>query len=192
MRTLPTRPSSTNGMRLACVYCREFGAPIHVNLSKIKSSWASSLVGPASGRLAQLRPGNRGGKINHPGRVLKLSTRLTGLSPRLPQMMRRLPSKFKRPVLPRKRINEPSLTQLFVEICSIAARWVRFQRPRMMGPQTKHPPLVLLATMVAEPEQYSSALIAEDKGSDGAMGYGVGDSVLGEATIYESSRSGSF
>ena len=45
-------------------------------------------------------------------------------------------------------------------------------------------PLVLLATMVAEPEQYSSAPIAEDKGSDGAMGYGIGDSVLGEATIH--------
>ena len=45
-------------------------------------------------------------------------------------------------------------------------------------------PLVLLATMVAEPEQYSSALIAEEKGSDGAMGYGIGDSILGEATIH--------
>lgn len=45
-------------------------------------------------------------------------------------------------------------------------------------------PLVLLATMVAKPEQYSSALIAEDKGSDGAMGYGIGDSILGEATIH--------
>ncbi len=45
-------------------------------------------------------------------------------------------------------------------------------------------PLVLLATMVADPEQFSSALIAEDKGSDGAMGYGIGDSVIGEATIH--------
>jgi general secretion pathway protein C len=45
-------------------------------------------------------------------------------------------------------------------------------------------PLVLLATKVASPEQFSSALIAEDKGSDGAMGYGVGDSVIDEATIH--------
>ena len=45
-------------------------------------------------------------------------------------------------------------------------------------------PLILLATMVATPEQFSSALIAEDKGDDGAMGYGVGDSVIGEATVH--------
>lgn len=42
--------------------------------------------------------------------------------------------------------------------------------------------VVLLATVVAQPESYSSALIAEEKG-DGAMGYGVGDSLLDEATI---------
>lgn len=42
--------------------------------------------------------------------------------------------------------------------------------------------VVLLATVVAEPESYSSALIAEEKG-DGAIGYGVGDSLLDEATI---------
>jgi len=45
-------------------------------------------------------------------------------------------------------------------------------------------PLILLATMVATPEEFSSALISEDKGSDGAMGYGIGDSVIGEATIH--------
>jgi len=45
-------------------------------------------------------------------------------------------------------------------------------------------PLVLLATIVAEPEAYSSCLISEEKGEDGALGYGIGDSVLGEATIY--------
>jgi general secretion pathway protein C len=45
-------------------------------------------------------------------------------------------------------------------------------------------PLVLLATMVATPEQFSSALIAEDKGTDGAMGYGIGDSIIDEATIH--------
>jgi general secretion pathway protein C len=45
-------------------------------------------------------------------------------------------------------------------------------------------PLVLLATMVATPEQFSSALISEEKGGDGAMGYGIGDPVIGEATIH--------
>ena len=45
-------------------------------------------------------------------------------------------------------------------------------------------PLVLIATIVAEPAQYSSCLIAEEKSSDGAFGYGVGDTVLDEATIY--------
>ncbi|MEC8194440.1 MAG: type II secretion system protein GspC [Myxococcota bacterium] len=45
-------------------------------------------------------------------------------------------------------------------------------------------PVVLLATIVADPEAYSSCLIAEDKGEEGALGYGVGDSVLGEATIF--------
>lgn len=43
-------------------------------------------------------------------------------------------------------------------------------------------PVVLLATMVAEPEEHSSALIAEEKGA-GAMGYGIGDQLLGEAKI---------
>lgn len=42
--------------------------------------------------------------------------------------------------------------------------------------------VVLLATVVAEPESYSSALIAEEKG-EGAFGYGVGDDLLGEGTI---------
>ncbi|MAY80536.1 MAG: hypothetical protein CL930_07095 [Deltaproteobacteria bacterium] len=45
-------------------------------------------------------------------------------------------------------------------------------------------PIVLLATVLAEPETFSSALIAEEKGEDGAMGYGIGDSILGEATIH--------
>ena len=45
-------------------------------------------------------------------------------------------------------------------------------------------PLVLLATIVAEPQQYSSCLISEDKGEDGALGYGIGDTILGEATIH--------
>jgi type II secretion system protein C len=43
--------------------------------------------------------------------------------------------------------------------------------------------VVLLATIVAEPVDYSSALIAEEKGSGGATGYGINDSLLGEATI---------
>lgn len=43
--------------------------------------------------------------------------------------------------------------------------------------------VVLLATIVAEPAEYSSALIAEEKGGDGAVGYGIGDGLLGEATI---------
>ena len=45
-------------------------------------------------------------------------------------------------------------------------------------------PLVLLATIVAEPAQYSSCLISEEKGEDGAVGYGIGDMVLGEAKIH--------
>lgn len=43
--------------------------------------------------------------------------------------------------------------------------------------------VVLLATIVAEPAEFSSALIAEEKGGDGAVGYGIGDGLLGEATI---------
>ncbi len=43
-------------------------------------------------------------------------------------------------------------------------------------------PVVLLATMVADPEEHSSALIAEEKGA-GALGYGIGDQLLGEARI---------
>lgn len=43
-------------------------------------------------------------------------------------------------------------------------------------------PVVLLATIVAEPEVHSSALIAEEKGS-GAIGYGIGDQLMGEAKI---------
>ncbi len=43
--------------------------------------------------------------------------------------------------------------------------------------------VVLLATVVAEPAIYSSALIAEEKGKGGAVGYGEGDDLLGEATI---------
>ena len=45
-------------------------------------------------------------------------------------------------------------------------------------------PVTLIATIVAEPEQYSSCLIGEDKGESNALGYGIGDTVLGEATIY--------
>jgi type II secretion system protein C len=45
-------------------------------------------------------------------------------------------------------------------------------------------PLVLLATIVSEPETYSSCFIAEDKGETGSMGYGIGDSVIGEATVF--------
>lgn len=43
--------------------------------------------------------------------------------------------------------------------------------------------VVLLATVVATPAEYSSALIAESKGSKGALGYTIGDSLLGEAEI---------
>ncbi len=42
--------------------------------------------------------------------------------------------------------------------------------------------VVLLATVVAQPDSYSSALIAEEKG-DGAAGYGIGDNLLDEGTI---------
>ena len=42
--------------------------------------------------------------------------------------------------------------------------------------------VVLLATVVAEPAEFSSALIAEEKGS-GAVGYGINDDFLGEGTI---------
>jgi len=45
-------------------------------------------------------------------------------------------------------------------------------------------PLVLLATIVAEPMKFSSALIMEEKGEDGSQGYGIGDSLLGEAVIH--------
>jgi general secretion pathway protein C len=45
-------------------------------------------------------------------------------------------------------------------------------------------PLVLLATIVADPARYSSCLISEEKGTDGAVGYGIGDMVLGEAKIH--------
>jgi general secretion pathway protein C len=45
-------------------------------------------------------------------------------------------------------------------------------------------PLVLLATIVSEPVEYSSALIMEEKSDDGSLGYGVGDSLLGEAVIH--------
>jgi general secretion pathway protein C len=41
----------------------------------------------------------------------------------------------------------------------------------------------LLATVVAEPSRYSSALIAEDKRDGQTMGYGIGDSLLGEGEI---------
>lgn len=41
--------------------------------------------------------------------------------------------------------------------------------------------VVLLATLVAIPEEYSSALISEEKGP--SSGYGVGDTLAGEATI---------
>jgi len=43
--------------------------------------------------------------------------------------------------------------------------------------------VVLLATLVASPESHSSALIAEEKGGDGAFGYGIGDDLLGEGKI---------
>jgi len=42
--------------------------------------------------------------------------------------------------------------------------------------------VVLLATIVAEPADFSSALIAEEKGS-GAVGYGINDDLLGEGVI---------
>lgn len=44
--------------------------------------------------------------------------------------------------------------------------------------------IVLLATVVADPDIYSSALIAEDSGGL-SQGYGVGDALLGEATIFK-------
>lgn len=43
--------------------------------------------------------------------------------------------------------------------------------------------VVLLATVVADPAEYSSALIAEEKGKTGALGYGIGDRLLDEAEI---------
>ena len=43
--------------------------------------------------------------------------------------------------------------------------------------------VVLLATLVAEPEVYSSALIAEDGRDAHALGYGLGDWLLDEAEI---------
>ena len=42
--------------------------------------------------------------------------------------------------------------------------------------------VVLLATLVADPASFSSALIAEEKGA-GARGYGEGDDLIGEATV---------
>lgn len=45
-------------------------------------------------------------------------------------------------------------------------------------------PVVLLATIVADPEAYSSCLISEEKSENGALGYGIGDSVIGEATVF--------
>lgn len=45
-------------------------------------------------------------------------------------------------------------------------------------------PVVLLATIVADPEAYSSCLISEEKSETGAVGYGIGDSVIGEATVF--------
>ncbi|MCP4808420.1 MAG: hypothetical protein GY913_06070 [Proteobacteria bacterium] len=43
--------------------------------------------------------------------------------------------------------------------------------------------VVLVATLVAEPEAYSSALIAEDGRDARALGYGIGDWLLDEAEI---------
>ena len=43
--------------------------------------------------------------------------------------------------------------------------------------------VVLLATLVAEPEVYSSALIAEDGRDARALGYGIGDWLMDEAEI---------
>ena len=45
-------------------------------------------------------------------------------------------------------------------------------------------PVTLIATIVSDPEQFSSCLIGEEKGEGGALGYGIGDMVLGEATIH--------
>lgn len=45
--------------------------------------------------------------------------------------------------------------------------------------------VVLLATLVAEPEVYSSALIAEEGRDARALGYGLGDWLLDEAEIIE-------
>jgi general secretion pathway protein C len=45
-------------------------------------------------------------------------------------------------------------------------------------------PVTLIATIVSDPEQFSSCLIGDEKGENGALGYGIGDMVLGEATIY--------
>jgi len=45
-------------------------------------------------------------------------------------------------------------------------------------------PVTLIATIVSDPEQFSSCLIGDEKGESGALGYGIGDMVLGEATIY--------
>lgn len=44
-------------------------------------------------------------------------------------------------------------------------------------------PVRLLATLVAIPEEYSSALIAETRGQAKALGYGKGDKLLDEAII---------
>lgn len=45
-------------------------------------------------------------------------------------------------------------------------------------------PLILLATVLAEPARYSSALIQEEGGSDGAIGYGIGDTVMDDAIVH--------
>ena len=44
--------------------------------------------------------------------------------------------------------------------------------------------VVLMATIVAVPAEYSSALITEDRDA-GAQGFGIGDKILGEAEILE-------
>jgi general secretion pathway protein C len=45
-------------------------------------------------------------------------------------------------------------------------------------------PVILIATIVSDPEQFSSCLIGDEKGNNNALGYGIGDMVLEEATIY--------
>jgi general secretion pathway protein C len=43
--------------------------------------------------------------------------------------------------------------------------------------------VILLATVVAEPSAYSSALIGEDKKNAGATGYGIGDDLMGTTIV---------